>query len=129
MRLKRQRTRPELDNSLGYEYPSHLRTAIQDLPSTHGVYIFHGAEDDLPLYIGKSINIRNRVLSHLRTEDEARMLRQTQRISCVQTVGEIGALLLEAQLIKQQHPLFNQKLRRTRQMCSLTLRELSLIHI
>ena len=123
MRLKRQRPHPEFDNSLGYEYPTHLRTAIQDLPSTPGIYIFHGAEGDLPLYIGKSINIRNRVLSHLRTEDEARMLRQTQRISCVQTVGEIGALLLEAQLIKQQHPLFNQKLRRTRQMCSLTLRE------
>jgi excinuclease Cho len=123
MRKSRQRTHPEFDARLGYQYPEHLRSAIQDLPSTPGVYIFHGAEGDLPLYIGKSINIRNRVLSHLRTEDEARMLRQTKRISCIPTVGEIGALLLEAQLIKQQHPLFNQKLRRTKQMCSLILRE------
>jgi excinuclease Cho len=73
----------------------------------------------LPLYIGKSINIRARLLSHLRTPDEARMLRQTQRISHIRTAGEIGALLLEAQMIKAQHPLFNQKLRRNKQLCSL----------
>jgi excinuclease Cho len=75
----------------------------------------------LPLYIGKSINIRARLLSHLRTPDEARMLRQTQRISHIRTAGEIGALLLEAQMIKAQHPLFNQKLRRNQQLCSLQL--------
>lgn len=105
-----------------YEYPSHLRDAVADMPDAPGVYIFHGAEGDLPLYIGKSIRLRSRVLSHLRTPDEARMLRQTQRISHIRTTGEIGALLLEAQLIKQQHPLFNQKLRRQRQLCSLRVR-------
>ena len=31
-------------------------------------------------------------------------------------------MLLETQLIKQQHPLFNQKLRRQRQRCSLRVR-------
>ena len=75
----------------------------------------------MPLYIGKSINIRARLLSHLRTADEARMLRQTQRISHIRTAGEIGALLLEAQMIKAQHPLFNQKLRRNQQLCSLQM--------
>jgi excinuclease Cho len=60
-------------------------------------------------------------MSHFRTLDEARMLRQTQRITYIESAGEIGALLLEAQLIKQQQPLFNQKLRRTRQMCSIRL--------
>ncbi len=113
--------RPELDSLSIYEYPTHLREAIDALPSTPGVYTFHGAEGDLPLYIGKSVNLRNRVLSHLRTVDEARMLRQTQRISHICTTGEIGALLLEASMIKQQHPLFNQKLRRTKQLCSLRM--------
>jgi excinuclease Cho len=75
----------------------------------------------LPLYIGKSVNIRSRLLSHLRTQDEARMLRQTQRVSYIRTAGEIGALLLEAQMIKAQHPLFNQKLRRNKQLCSLQM--------
>jgi excinuclease Cho len=58
-------------------------------------------------------------MSHLRTADEARMLKQTEKITYIRTTGEIGALLLEARLIKEQQPLFNQKLRRTRQMCSL----------
>ncbi len=117
--MKRMTRRASFDTTLGYEYPTHLRESIEDLPTTPGVYIFHGATGDLPLYIGKSINIRARVMSHLRTADEARMLKQTEKITYLRTTGEIGALLLEARLIKEQQPLFNQKLRRTRQMCSL----------
>jgi excinuclease Cho len=99
----------------------HLRAAIDNAPAAAGVYIFHGDSATLPLYIGKSVNIRARLLSHLRNPDEVRMLRQTRRISHIRTAGEIGALLLEAQLIKQQQPLFNQQLRRNRQLCSLQL--------
>lgn len=113
------RRRDDFEENRLYEYPQHLREAIEDAPTGPGVYTFHGQEGDLPLYIGKSINIRARLLSHLRTPDEARMLRQTQRITHIRTAGEIGALLLEAQMIKAQHPLFNQKLRRNKQLCSL----------
>ena len=113
------RRRPDFDEIRIYEYPSHLREAIADMPAAPGVYVFHGAEGDLPLYIGKSINLRSRLLAHMRNPDEARLLRQTLRISHIRTAGAIGALLLEAQMIKQQHPLLNQKLRRNRQPCSL----------
>ena len=51
------------------------------------------------------------------------MLRQSRRISWIGTAGEIGALLLEARLIKEQQPLFNKRLRRNRQLCALTLRD------
>lgn len=111
------------DEANQYEYPIHLREAIADMPAAAGVYVFHGQEGDLPLYIGKSINLRSRLLAHLRNPDEARLLRQTVRITHVLTAGEIGALLLEAQMIKQQHPLHNQKLRRNRQLCSLRVLE------
>lgn len=114
---------PDVDASALYAYPEHLRESLLDLPAAPGVYVFHGKEGDLPLYIGKSVNLRHRVLSHLRNVDEARMLRQARRITFLRTAGEVGALLLEASMIKQQHPLFNQKLRRTRQMCSLRLRD------
>jgi excinuclease Cho len=100
-----------------YRYPEHLRQTIGDLPQAPGVYFFHG-EGDLPLYIGKSVNIRSRVLAHLRNADEARLLRQTRCISHTRTAGEIGALLLEAQLIKERQPLKNQRLRRNRQLCA-----------
>ncbi|MGV0958691.1 MAG: excinuclease Cho [Limnohabitans sp.] len=117
------RRRDDFEENRLYEYPQHLREAIDGAPTGPGVYVFHGQAGDLPLYIGKSINIRARLLSHLRTVDEARMLRQTQRITHIRTAGEIGALLLEAQMIKAQHPLFNQKLRRNKQLCSLRVTE------
>lgn len=91
------------------------------LPRTFGVYIFKG-EGTLPLYIGKSVDIRSRVLSHLRTPDEASMIAQTRRIDYIETAGEIGALLLESRMIKDQSPLFNQRLRRMRTLCSIRLR-------
>lgn len=115
------RRRPEFEEARIYEYPEHLLPSLEGIPTAPGVYIFHAAEGELPLYIGKSINLRARLLSHFRTEDEARMLRQAVRISFIRTAGEIGALLLEAQLIKQQQPLFNQKLRHNRQLCALRL--------
>ena len=106
-----------------YAYPVDLRPMADALPAAPGVYVFHGDDAGLPLYIGKSVNLRSRVLAHLRNRKEARMLRQTRRISHIRTTGEIGALLLEARLIKQQQPLMNQQLRRTWQLCSLRLRD------
>lgn len=71
--------------------------SIDALPRRPGVYIFRG-DGALPLYIGKSIDIRARVLSHLRAPEEAKMVSQTRRIDSIETAGEIGALLLEAQI-------------------------------
>jgi excinuclease Cho len=94
--------------------------SLAALPRTSGVYIFKG-EGTLPLYIGKSVDIRSRVMSHLRAPDEASMIAQTRRIDFVETAGEIGALLLESRMIKEQSPLFNQRLRRVRTLCSIRL--------
>jgi excinuclease Cho len=94
--------------------------SLAALPNGSGVYIFQG-QGTLPLYIGKSVNIRSRVLSHLRTLDEAKMIAQTRRIDFIETAGELGALLLEARMIKEQSPLFNQRLRRLRRLSSIRL--------
>ncbi|HDS9357917.1 TPA: excinuclease Cho [Enterobacter cancerogenus] len=121
--MSRRQSAPRLEFEAAaiYEYPEHLRPWLEALPKQPGVYFFHGESDTMPLYIGKSVNIRSRVLSHLRTPDEAAMLRQSRRITWVQTAGELGALLLEARLIKEQQPLFNKRLRRNRQLCSLQI--------
>lgn len=104
-----------------FQYPHHIdRASIDALPSKPGIYIFRDGQDR-PLYIGKSINIRTRVLSHLRTPEEARMLEQSRYVEFRRTAGDIGALLLESRLIKEMQPLHNKKLRRTREMCTLHL--------
>jgi excinuclease Cho len=96
--------------------------SLAALPRSAGVYIFR-CEGTLPLYIGKSVDIRSRVMSHLRAPDEANMIAQTRRIDFIETAGEIGALLLESRLIKEQNPLFNQRLRRIRTLCSIQLQQ------
>lgn len=94
--------------------------SLAALPRAAGVYIFRG-EGRLPVYIGKSVDIRSRVMSHLRAPDEANMIAQTRRIDFIETAGEIGALLLESRMVKEQNPLFNQRLRRIRTLCSIRL--------
>lgn len=113
--------RAKFDATAIYQYPEQLRPWLAALPKLPGVYVFHGDSETMPLYIGKSVNIRSRVLSHLRCADEARMLRQATAISFMTTAGELGALLLEAQMIKLQQPLFNKRLRKNRQLCALQI--------
>jgi len=114
----------------GYVFPEHLREQAQALPALPGVYTFHGREGGLPLYIGKSINLRTRVMDHLRTAEEAAMLRQSERISHLPMAGDLGAQLLEASMVKTQKPLYNRLLRRLPRQFSLRLYrgEVSVMH-
>ena len=81
MARKQSAPRLEFEAAAIYEYPEHLRPWLEALPKLPGVYQFHGDSDTMPLYIGKSVNLRSRVLSHLRTPEEAAMLRQSRRIT------------------------------------------------
>ena len=74
-----------MSDLLAFAYPEHLRACARELPDAPGVYVFHGEEGDtLPLYIGKSVRIRSRVLSHLRNPEEARLLRQARARPSIQ---------------------------------------------
>lgn len=109
------------DPALSFHYPGHIaRASLDALPAQPGIYIFRD-EEDKPLYVGKSVNIRSRVLSHLRTPAETQMLTRARTVDFECTGGEIGALLREAQLIKQWQPVFNHQLRSLRAMCALRL--------
>lgn len=112
-----------------YTYPAHLSSSLEGMPDLPGVYTFHAGADRLPLYIGKSVRLRTRVRSHLRNPAEAAMLRQATHITFIRTAGDIGAQLLEAQRIKQLQPLYNHKLRRIRQLCSIVLLPSGLPHV
>jgi DNA polymerase-3 subunit epsilon len=103
--------------------PTGLSTEILDaLPETPGVYIFYG-DSGIPLYIGKSINIRDRVLSHFSADHssstELKITQQIKSIETIQTEGELGALLKEAYLVKKMQPLYNRKLRQKNKLLVL----------
>ncbi len=104
--------------------PPLLETPVADIPESAGVYLFYG-ESPLPLYIGKSVKMRSRVMSHFqasgRETRELRMAQEIRRIEWIETAGELGALLLEARLIKQKQPLHNRQLRRERSLCAWRL--------
>lgn len=98
--------------------PSNLDVAtIKNLVTTPGVYIFkdtHGT----PIYIGKSVNIKHRILSHFSQSKthskELRLAEKTHDIEVLETETEIEALLLESKLIKQYAPIHNIRLTRKR---------------
>ena len=91
--------------------------AVKNLPESAGVYIFYD-EAGSPLYVGKSGNIRGRVLSHFSNGHglvkEATLCRQTAGIRAIETAGDLGALLLESRLIKELLPLYNRRARTKR---------------
>jgi DNA polymerase-3 subunit epsilon len=95
--------------------PQLAPDAIERLPQVPGVYLFYG-DNPLPLYIGKSINLRERVGSHFssdwRSETDLRLSQEIRRIEYEETAGELGALLRESMLIKAKMPAHNRALRR-----------------
>lgn len=97
-----------------------------DIPETAGVYIFYG-ENGQPLYVGKSKNIRDRVMSHfsLSTGDssEMKIYNTIESMEFIKTAGELGALLKESEMIKKLMPLYNRRLRYREKMVMAVKKE------
>ncbi len=96
-----------------HKLPAHLPEGLADeLPEGPGVYRLYGT-DDTPLYVRKSASLRLGVLSHF-SEDRAgtreRKLKEAvRRIDWIETAGELGALLREAEYIKKLRPIHNRR--------------------
>jgi len=100
--------------------PVGLNPALfKGMPNTPGVYIFYGEGGEV-LYVGKSVKVRSRVLSHFSNDfaspKEMRMCADTVHIECRETSGELSALFLESQLVKDLLPTYNRMLRRAKQL-------------
>lgn len=94
-------------------------SVMASLPNGPGVYILEDAAGS-PIYVGKSVNIKKRVASHfMRDHDniqEFKLSQHVRNITTHTTAGELQALLLESQLVKQLQPLYNKQLRRTEKL-------------
>ena len=102
--------------------------ALENLPEGPGVYRFYGV-NDLPIYIGKSVSLRDRIRSHFsgdyRSANDMRLSNEIRRIEVEETAGELGALLRESALIKSILPLHNYRLRKKETACFLALANLA----
>ena len=89
--------------------PSKYLTLIDNLPSEMGVYYLHDSENEI-VYIGKSKNIKKRVLSHL-TGSQNKAIKIQSELSHVTfslTGGELVTLLKEQNEIKSNSPKLNR---------------------
>ncbi|WP_432695603.1 exonuclease domain-containing protein [Marinobacterium sp. YM272] len=106
--------------------PAAIETSdIEALPGSPGVYRFYGERDRL-LYVGKSVNLRSRVLSHFSQDHsrhrEMRLAETVRRVEHDCCLSDFSAQLLESEQIKALSPAYNRRLRRTRTLWQYTLK-------
>ncbi len=92
----------------------HIQQILDNLPTRPGVYL-HKDEDGKIIYVGKAINLRNRVRSYFRPKVDSTKTEQLRRrisdIEIISTDTELEALLLENTLIKKHRPHYNIRLK------------------
>ena len=92
---------------------------IEKLPNSAGVYYFYDEKGTL-LYVGKSVNIRNRVMSHFSSDyknpKDLRMSTKIAHVDFEQTPSDFGAQIRESNQIKALSPFYNRRLRKVRKL-------------
>ncbi len=95
-----------------YPFP---KEKMAEIPAKTGVYYFYDKKGDL-IYIGKSKDIHQRVLTHLSNSQTKKAIEMRDKIADIsweETGSELVALLLESSEIKKHTPLFNRSQRRS----------------
>jgi len=98
-----------------FDNPNISTELIESLPQEIGVYYFYNSAREL-VYIGKSKNIRKRVVSHLLNAKSNKALAMRNDIADIDyelTGSELVALLKESEEIKQKKPFYNSAQKRT----------------
>lgn len=78
------------------------------LPQVPGVYIFW--KNNVPIYIGKSFNLKSRLNSYLDinlSTKTAQMISEAENMSYTEVYSDLESLLLESALIKKHKPKYN----------------------
>ncbi len=105
---------PGMKNGSAFVNSAITRDIIDNLPQKTGIYYFLDDEGNI-IYIGKSKDIKQRVLSHVNTLKSKRSLDMAEKIASIQyevTGSELLALLRESEEIKHHKPLYNRQQRR-----------------
>ena len=91
----------------------NIEEELKKLPNSPGVYIMHDKHDEI-LYVGKAVNLHNRVRQYFQTghghnnsRKIAKMVEQIAYFEYIITASEMEALVLECNLIKEHRPKYN----------------------
>ena len=88
----------------------NIEEQLKMLPDKPGVYIMHDVDDNI-IYVGKAVNLKNRVRSYFRKTDKTerikRMVSLIDHFEYIVVDNEAEALILECNLIKKNRPKFN----------------------
>ncbi|MCA9975259.1 MAG: excinuclease ABC subunit UvrC, partial [Anaerolineales bacterium] len=99
---------------MSYTPPENVQEILKNLPTTAGVYL-HKDKHDVIIYVGKAINLRNRVRSYFHSHVDSvktqRLRREIADIEIITVDSELEALLLENTLIKKHQPKYNVRLK------------------
>ncbi len=98
-----------------FEPRPEIQHILDNLPTNPGVYLMKDERADI-IYVGKAINLRNRVRSYFHAPygQEPKVWRLVERIRDIEfivTESELEALVLECNLIKKYKPHFNVRLK------------------
>ncbi len=80
---------------------------LDKVPKRCGVYIFY--RNEIPLYIGKASNLKNRLQNYLRPVDQKirALQRDANKLKIIKLNSNIEALIVESRLIKELDPRYN----------------------
>lgn len=97
------------------EIKPEIQGILDTLPVKPGCYIMKNAEGTV-IYVGKAINLRNRVRSYFHKPGEwdhklSRLVPEIANIEWIVVGSELEALILEMNLIKKHRPRFNVRLK------------------
>ena len=107
--------------------PSQLdEQQLDAIPDSPGVYYFYNEHHRL-LYVGKSINLKTRVLSHFyqdhQTQVDHHLSHQLHHIEFDETPSDFGAQILESQQVKTLSPSLNRRLKKVTKLYQYKLIE------
>jgi len=104
----------EYKNHKTQNIPEKLANLLEGLPIKTGVYYFYNAQNEI-IYVGKSINIKNRVRQHFisKSTRAIKIQKFTENIQYEITGSELIALIKESIEIKALKPIFNRAQRKT----------------
>ena len=91
-----------------------IKAELRKIPHCPGVYIMH--EGDLILYVGKAVDLHNRVRQYFqspkgKTSKILQMVSRVEYFEYIVTDSEMEALILENNLIKKHRPPYNTLLK------------------